>query len=87
MKKPRRAGAGAGGETGALVFVDAIDGDHARLLLGVDAFEVPLRLLPAGVREGSWLRLSMKEAPAPPDEGAAIREKLGRDDGGGDIEL
>jgi hypothetical protein len=79
----------AGGEPpdGALVFVDAVEGDRARLLLGVDAFDVPARLLPTGAREGSWLRLSMKLAPAPPDEGDATRRKLGRDDGGGDIQL
>ena len=71
----------------ALLFIDAIEGTHARLLSGVDAFDVPLRLLPAGATEGTWLRLSLTPAPAPPDEAEALRAKLVRDDDGGDIKL
>ncbi len=70
-----------------LLFIDAIEGDSARLVLGVDAFNVPKRLLPAGAKEGSWLSLALKVAPDPPDEGGALRQKLGRDDDGGDIKL
>lgn len=72
-----------------LLFVDAIEGDSARLLLGTEAFTVPARLLPAGAKEGSWLRPSFALAPAPPDDGAsaALRRRLGRDDDGGDIKL
>jgi hypothetical protein len=72
-----------------LLFVDAIEGDSARLLLGTDAFNVPARLLPAGAKEGSWLRASFALAPAPHDDGAgaALRRRLGRDDDGGDIKL
>lgn len=75
--------------TDQLLFVDAIEGGTARLLLGVEAFNVPARLLPAGAKEGSWVRLSFQIAPAPPDEAAAdaLRQKLGRDDDGGDIKL
>jgi hypothetical protein len=87
LQKPAAGVAGGGPAGGALLFVDAVEGDRARLLLGVDAFDVPVRLLPPGAREGSWLRISMKLAPAPPDEGHAIRQKLGRDDDGGDITL
>jgi hypothetical protein len=70
-----------------LLFVDAIEAGTARLLSGVEAFELPARLLPAGTKEGSWLRLSFEPAPAPPDEGGALRRKLGRDDDGQDIKL
>lgn len=71
-----------------LLFVDAIEGDSARLLLGTDAFNVPARLLPAGAKEGSWLRASFALAPAPHDDGAAaLRRRLGRDDDGGDFKL
>lgn len=70
-----------------LLFVDAIEGEKARLLWGVEAFDVPVGLLPAGTREGAWLHLTLSAAPAPPDEGGALREKLSRDDDGGDIKL
>ena len=70
-----------------LLFVDAIEGPRARLLWGEEAFDVPVGLLPAGTREGAWLRLSLSPAPAPPDEGGALRSKLSRDDDGGDIKL
>ena len=72
-----------------LLFVDQIDGDHARLLLGTDAFTFPARLLPAGAKEGSWLRPTFELATAPPEEAeaAAVRRRLGKDDDGGDIKL
>lgn len=70
-----------------LLFVDAIESGTARLLLGVEAFSVPARLLPPGAKEGSWVRLSFELAPTPPDEADALRRKLGRDDDGGDIKL
>jgi len=72
-----------------LLFVDAIEADSARLLMGVEAFNVPARLLPAGAKEGSWVRLSLEIAPAPPDDAAAdaLRGKLGRGDDGGDLKL
>ena len=87
---PRKASAarpGGGDSPADLLFVDAIEGDKARLLWGTEAFDVPVGLLPAGTREGAWLRLSLSAAPAPPDEGGALRDKLSRDDDGGDIKL
>lgn len=79
----------AADEKPPLVFVDAVENGRARLLLGRDAFQVPVALLPRGAREGSWLRWSLVLAPAPPDDeqGAALRAKLGRGDDGGDIDL
>jgi hypothetical protein len=70
-----------------LLFVDAIEAGTVRLLAGVDAFSLPARLLPAGTKEGSWLRLSLEPASAPPDDGGALRRQLGRDDDGQDIKL
>jgi hypothetical protein len=89
---PSSAGGHAGPEghqrgAPSLLFVDAIEGEKARLLWGVEAFDVPLGLLPAGTGEGAWLHLTLSAAPAPPDEGGALRDKLSRDDDGGDIKL
>jgi len=70
-----------------LLFVDAIEAGSARLLLGVDAFNVPARLLPPGAKEGSWLHLSLEIAPARPDEAEALRRKLGQGDDSEDIKL
>jgi len=82
-RSPTASDAGA-----ARVFVDAIEGEVARLLLGVEAFEVPVRLLPPGAKEGSWLRLSLELAPPPPPDSAdVLRRRLGQDDDGGDIKL
>ena len=70
-----------------LLFVDQIENGWAHVLLGEDAFDVPARLLPAGTKEGSWLRWSFSAAPSPPDVGAATRRKLQQGDDGGDIKL
>jgi hypothetical protein len=74
-------------EADALLFVDQIEAGWAHLLLGEDAFDVPARLLPAGTKEGAWLRWSLASAPPPPDEAAVIRRKLQKGDDGGDIKL
>ena len=65
-----------------LLFVDQIENGWAHLLLGEEAFDVPVRLLPAGAKEGTWLRWSFAVAPAPPDAGAVIRRKLQQGDDG-----
>ena len=70
-----------------LLFVDQIENGWAHVLLGEDAFDVPARLFPADIKEGTWVRWSFAVAPAPPDVGAAIRRKLQRGDDGGDIKL
>ncbi|HXU63626.1 MAG TPA: hypothetical protein VN962_18135 [Polyangia bacterium] len=71
-----------------LLFVDAIEGERARLVIsGGASFSVPVRLLPAGVKEGSWLHASFVVAPPPPDGAAEIRARLGRGDDGDDIKL
>jgi hypothetical protein len=75
------------GSADTLLFVDQIENGWAHLLLGEEAFDVPVRLLPAGTKEGAWLRWSLALAPAPPDVGAAIRSKLQEGDDGGDIKL
>ncbi|HVY36567.1 MAG TPA: hypothetical protein VHM31_01490 [Polyangia bacterium] len=71
-----------------LLFVDAVEADTARLVAaGGVAFTLPVRWLPPGAKEGSWLRASFVLADPPPDDGAQIRARLGRGDDGGDIKL
>ena len=67
-------------------FVDVVENGRARLLIDDDAFTVPAALLPDGVGEGTWLKLTTTVTPpqADPD---ALRRKLGRDDPGGPIKL
>jgi len=83
---PPAAGAQA---AGVLLFVDAVEAGHARLLLGQEAFEVPARLLPRAAKEGSWLRATFQLTSAPPEEAEAEarRRRLGQHDDGGDIKL
>jgi hypothetical protein len=68
-------------------FIDAIEAGRARLLVGEEAFTMPSRLLPAGVREGDWVDIAIGLAPAPPDDSEARRARLSKDDPGGDIDL
>jgi hypothetical protein len=68
------------------LFVDTVEDGRARLLLGEEAFSVPAALLPAGTREGSWLRLATTVIP-PPSDPDLLRRKLGSDDRGGPIKL
>jgi hypothetical protein len=70
-----------------IVFVDAIEAGQARLLLGERTFTVPASLLPAGAREGSWIRLSATVVPPPPDDAEKTRQRLAGDDPGGDLKL
>ncbi len=70
-----------------LLFVDAIEGAHARLVLDDESFTIPARLLPRGAREGSWIQLSIVVVPAPASDAAALRDKLARGDRGGPIKL
>lgn len=73
-------------------YVDAVESDVARILLQHDeewrGHNLPAAILPAGAKEGSWLKLSLKVVPPP--EGVTtpqLRKKLGRRDKGGDIIL
>jgi hypothetical protein len=88
VDKNRSPGTPAGaGAIDVQLFVDAIEGERVRLLLGEEAFEVPARLLPEGAKEGSWVSVSLALAPAPPDDADAIRRQLSGDDDGGVIKL
>jgi hypothetical protein len=69
------------------VFIDEVEDLVARLVLNEQVFHLPRALLPADAREGQWLRISVALAPAPPDDGAALRKRLGEGDPGGDIKL
>lgn len=68
-------------------FVDAIEGPAATLLVGTQAFSLPITLLPRAAREGAWVRLEVTVVPGPPDETSARRARLGKDDPGGDVKL
>lgn len=72
------------------VFVDEIDGDDVRVLLGAQGqttLLLPRTLLPDGAREGDWVELSVRVVPPPPDDSAARRKRLAADDPGGPIKL
>ena len=69
------------------LFVDEIDDDVARVLLGERAFSVPVALLPVGAREGDWVEISARVFPTPPDDTDERRKSLTKDDPGGTIKL
>jgi hypothetical protein len=69
------------------LFVDEVDGEVARMVLGEEVFTMPRALLPRDAVEGSWVRMSIGVVPAPPDDTERKRKELARDDPGGDIEL
>ena len=73
--------------TEAIVFIDEVEDLVARLVLNEHVFHLPRALLPADAREGQWLRISVALAPAPPNDSAALRKRLGEGDPGGDIKL
>ena len=73
--------------TETVVFIDEVEDQVARLVLGEQVFHLPRGLLPADAREGQWLRISVALTPAPPNDSAALRKRLGESDPGGDIKL
>ena len=70
-----------------IVFIDEVEDQVARLVLGEQVFHLPRALLPPDAREGQWLRISVAIAPAPPSNSTTLRKRLGEDDPGGDIKL
>jgi hypothetical protein len=70
-----------------IVFIDEVEDLVARLVQGDQVFHLPRGLLPADAREGQWLRISVALTPAPPNDSAALRKRLGEEDPGGDIKL
>ena len=73
--------------TETIVFIDEVEDLVVRLVLGEQVFHLPRALLPAGAREGQWLRISVALTPAPPDDSTALRKRMGEGDPGGDIKL
>jgi hypothetical protein len=73
----------------ARAFIDAVEDETARLMIGEHSFDLPTSLLPVGAREGDWIEISIARAKPGPDGGdiETRRRKLGRDDPGGDIKL
>ncbi|MBN2576382.1 MAG: DUF3006 domain-containing protein [Deltaproteobacteria bacterium] len=74
-------------EEGVLLFVDAIEDDEALVLLGEKRWSLPRALLPAGAKEGSWLRLALDTSQKVGEEIEARRARLLRSDRGGNIKL
>lgn len=74
------------------VFVDRLEGEVAVLVDNGRQRRVPLSSLPAGVREGDWLTDDLAHIDPVARERAQKevrerRERLARDDAGGDFEL
>jgi hypothetical protein len=74
-------------EEGVLLFVDAIEDDEALVLLGEKRWSLPRALLPAGAKEGSWLRLALDTSQKVGEEIEARPARLLRSDRGGNIKL
>jgi hypothetical protein len=74
-------------EEGVLLFVDAIEDDEVRVLLGEQRHVLPRALLPPGAREGSWLRLAVAPSQEVGEEIEARRARLLRSDPGGKVKL
>jgi hypothetical protein len=74
-------------EEGVLLFVDAIEDDEARVLLGESPHTFPRALLPSGAREGSWLRLTLAPPQKLDEEIEARRARMLHSDPGGNIKL
>jgi hypothetical protein len=74
-------------DEGVLLFIDEIEDGEAFVLLGEKRFGLPLALLPAGAKEGSWLRLSLDSSQKLGEEIEARRARLLRKDPGGNIKL
>lgn len=74
------------------VFVDALEAGLARLALDDGTtFTLPAKLLPRDTKEGDRLEVSLVRDEAGGERAravvAALRQRLARDDDGGDIEL
>jgi hypothetical protein len=74
-------------ETDVLLFVDALEDEAAYVLLGEQRWTIPRALLPAGTREGSWLRLALDPSQKLGEEIEARRARLLRSDRGGNVKL
>jgi hypothetical protein len=74
-------------EEGVLLFIDAIEDDEVRVLLGEAAHTIPRGLLPVGAQEGTWLRLTVDRSQQLGKEIEARRARLLRSDPGGNVKL
>lgn len=77
-----------------LAYVDAIEEGVARLVLrdthgAWRSYHLPASVLPADARENTWIEIAITRTAAPPDAEAAgpLRERLGRNEQGGDFSL
>lgn len=76
-------------DDGTLLFIDAIDGDDAWILLGEQRHRMARALLPRDAREGTWLRLSVDATQGRTTTQAieTLRERMLRDGGPGKLKL
>jgi hypothetical protein len=74
-------------DEGVLLFVDALEDDDAWLLVGDKRHRVPRAILPPEACEGSWLRLSLGQAPPEAKSIEGHRAQLLRSDPGGKVKL
>lgn len=68
-------------DEGISLFIDAIEGDDAWILLGEQRHRMARALLPRGAREGNWLRLRVdpEQERRMADAIEARRQRLSRD--------
>lgn len=78
----------------AQVYVDGIEGDLARLLIVDGAgqwqpFHMPLSVLPAGLKDNTWIALHAQPTSPPPFAAGtpSLRARLGSTDDGSDFSL
>lgn len=69
------------------LFIDAIEDDEAVVIVGEKTYRVPRAVLPAGAKEGSWLRLVVDTSSTVGAEIDIQRTRLVGSDDGGDIKL
>jgi len=74
-------------EEGVRLFIDAIEDDEVRVLLGEEPYRLPRALLPPGAREGTWLHLSLDHSQKLGEAIEARRARLSRSDPGGKVKL
>ena len=74
-------------DEGVLLFIDEIDDDEVFVLLDEKRWSLPRALLPAGAKEGAWLRLVVDSSQKLGEEIEARRKRLLRKDPGGNIKL
>ena len=76
-------------EKSTRAFIDAIDGDVARVIAEGIAISLPRSALPVGATEGQWMEWTTRIIPPPAETSHTEEERrrMSKDDDGGDIKL